>query len=494
MRRQTTRAVLAFGILATVAATAVPLFAQPVLYTLKDNATGGDCRARNIGLWNPATKTCTLIRNLRASIEIADDHVRLYGNLHSLKPPAQPMPFGVLAQNRTGVTVFGVVIDGFNQGVTLDGGHGNTVLKNFITDVIALQRACGVCLFQSDGNRVAGNRISGLQGLGIRLDRSSLNQVLENRLRKNVLQLYLARSMGNLIDRNTFDGDPQVFTDAIVIDHSDDNRLTRNTVVRQGGAGATLDQSDRNQFLYNDFKNDGFPAALFVRSGTGNQAVCNDFDANVLAVELGPPTAATDVVLNNFFGTDTAQDLAAPKANQFDLGGRGNHWAVNAPKCVDLNLDGICDAPYVFVGNQDNRPFVRPVPWRAYPAACLSVPPPIDELPDIAARLAVSEWAKAVANGNARDILHRLAPDAELMARDGGVIRGGDAVAAYLKGAFTGTLFVAEAFEAAAPRVVVRGRARGPAKGASEPAGVTLELMASPDREWRIVRIRLAPR
>jgi hypothetical protein len=112
--------------------------------------------------------------------------------------------------------------------------------------------------------------------------------------------------------------------------------------------------------------------------------------------------------------------------------------------------------------------------------------------PDIAARLAATEWALAVANGNAWDIQRRLAPDAELTAQDGRVITGGEAVAAYLKSAFTGTRFVAGAIEARTPRVIVRAQVLGSGRGAAPAAAATLELAASADRQWRIVRIRMS--
>jgi parallel beta-helix repeat protein len=470
----------------------VPLSAQPVLYTLKDNPTGGDCRLRNIGLWNAATKTCTLIRSLRASIVIEDDGVRLYGNLRSLKAPAQAMPFGVLAKNRTRVSVYGVAIDGFSQGIALEGGFGNTVLKNVITDAGGGQGGCGVCLAQSDDNRVEGNRITGLHGQGIKLDRSSRNRVLENVLRLNVVQLYMDQSMKNAIDANRFEGILSVFTDAIVMVKSHDNGVTRNKILHHGGAAATLDQSDRNGFLHNDFIESGIPSGLFIKSGVDNQVICNDFDSNLLAIDLFPLAAGTLVALNNFRPADTAADRAGPAGrNRFDKGTAGNYWADNIPACADADGDKFCDAPYKFNGNQDNRPWVDFVPWKLYPSACFTAGPVNDPPPETAGRLVAMAWGLAVGNGNEGEMARALAPDAQLTTGDGAAIVGSDAVAAYLKKTFTGRRFVVDTVETAASGIVVRGPIRGRDKAADESPAATLELRVSADGRWRIARIRL---
>src|SRR4029077_19455793 len=98
------------------------------------------------------------------------------------------------------------------------------------------------------------------------------------------------------------------------------------------------------------------------------------------------------------------------------------YWSSNAAACVDATGDGFCDAPYLFIGNQDNRPWFKPVPWRFFPSACFTAGPPNRPPPETAARLVAIEWGLAVANGNEEDIAARLAPDAQLTTGDGAVI------------------------------------------------------------------------
>jgi hypothetical protein len=151
------------------------------------------------------------------------------------------------------------------------------------------------------------------------------------------------------------------------------------------------------------------------------------------------------LVLNNFYLADTAQDLAAGGGgNRFDTGTTGNYWANNIPACVDANGDGFCDAPYIFIGNQDNHPWFRPVPWKLYPSACFNAGSHNDPPPETTARLVAIEWGLAVANGNEQDIAGRLAPDVQLTTAEGAVIVGGEAVVAYLKKTLTGRRFLVE--------------------------------------------------
>jgi hypothetical protein len=101
------------------------VFIQPGKSTkfIKDDATGGDCSS--IGIWDSATKTCTLTTDLNETIQIDDDGITLDGNGHTLT--GSYTGGGVYFYKKTEITVKNLNIKNFGAGIYLRESNNNTI-------------------------------------------------------------------------------------------------------------------------------------------------------------------------------------------------------------------------------------------------------------------------------------------------------------------------------------------------------------------------------
>jgi parallel beta-helix repeat protein len=111
--------------------------------TIIDDATGGDCIS--VGLWNSATKTCTLTTDVASEIVIGSDSITLDGDGHTVTGLGTGS--GVRLTLRTGVTIKDLTVSGFDNGIHLVDADGNT-----IEEVTATGNTAGVFLNSSVGN------------------------------------------------------------------------------------------------------------------------------------------------------------------------------------------------------------------------------------------------------------------------------------------------------------------------------------------------------
>lgn len=138
-------------------------------WTIRDDATGGDCTA--IGTWNADTKTCTLTQDLNGTIGIVADGVTLDGDSHTLTGPRLN---GGLIFNASYVTVKNLTIRGFWNGILISGGSHNTLSHNTLQE-----NEYGIYVDASDANIVRNNNIS-YNTFGIYVEFSDNNTVYNN--------------------------------------------------------------------------------------------------------------------------------------------------------------------------------------------------------------------------------------------------------------------------------------------------------------------------
>jgi len=174
-------------------------------YSIRDDATGGDCT--QIGVWDAGTKTCTLATNLYNSTEgftIDSDGITFDGNGHTitggLYTPWGPGGVGVSLYYRTGVTIKNLNVVGFAYGIHLDHSNGNRLSNNTAQEFYS-----GIMLIFSNNNTVIRNTISGEKGICIAW--WSLN----NTIADNVLSGYVGIALemfasGNILTGNTISG------------------------------------------------------------------------------------------------------------------------------------------------------------------------------------------------------------------------------------------------------------------------------------------------
>ncbi|MEK6651433.1 MAG: DUF1565 domain-containing protein, partial [Nitrospirota bacterium] len=128
-------------------------------YSIKDDATGGDCTS--IGIWDWATKTCTLTQDVYSTpkedalwtgtINIDSDYITLDGNGHTITGTCGPLSccgspnvcgdpytglwtYGVSLSWKTGVTVKNLNIKDFTVGILLWSSNNNTLTGNTISN------------------------------------------------------------------------------------------------------------------------------------------------------------------------------------------------------------------------------------------------------------------------------------------------------------------------------------------------------------------------
>ncbi|MHB1382000.1 MAG: NosD domain-containing protein [Thermoleophilia bacterium] len=304
---------------------AAPSAMAAPLYVLQDDATGGDCTL--IGNWDDASNTCTLTTDIAVvtpgdtGIEIVDSNINLDGAGHQITglgatfPPPHPNPWIaeyavelVLVDN---VQVRNLLIHDIDAGIQLDGANDNLIIDNEIRDC-----SHGVWLVLSTGNGIANNDFSNNIWASVDIVSADTNQVL-----------------GNTIASSPNWG--------VRLFESDDNLVSGNLISNTGtpamgtGTGVWIFYSHNNDIQMNTLAS--FTYGVLTTVGTGNTIIVNSF--------IGNTSQAEDEGFNIF-------DIAAPTG-----GNRWDDFDEPAEGCNDvMPLDGFCDSPYFFTGNQDNLP------------------------------------------------------------------------------------------------------------------------------------------
>lgn len=385
-------------LLAVLALLAFAASSASAQYILRDDATGGDCVPGGIGAWSPATKSCKLIVDVQGTLELAADNLKLAGAGHTLTPRPGDVT-AIVARGRAGTSIEDLTLRGFGTGIHVNGGSGNRILKVTAIAGAAVPRppACGIRLESTSGNEVADSVVESNAEVGICLEDAKRNRIHDNRVRFNHdWDILLSNSHENTLTRNAVVGGPGLQSPGIQLFASHDNLIGANAIDDHVLGAIELFSSDRNRIFFNVLqRNVGF--GVLINWSSDTIVACNDSTDNQLGVDVTAGALRNSVWMNNYFGTESARDLAGrPAGNVFEQPPPrgGNHWNINAPFCVDANGDGFCDAPYPFIGNSDNLPWVNPVPWRLMPELCFGPPaprpppssvPPIPPLPPIEA-------------------------------------------------------------------------------------------------------------
>lgn len=208
------------------------IFIQPRHSTkfIKNDATGGDCTL--IGVWDSATKTCTLTTDLNETIEIDSYGVTLDGNNHTLTG----------SNTGNGVYVNGVFSGG---GVTVK----NFNIKNFVQ---------GIYVYIASNSTLTNNTVSNTY-LGINLNHSS----------------YSTLSGNNITLNNRYYGIRALF--------SEYNTFTGNVIANSGYGIELASYAVGNILTDNTISNNGYG---FGPSWPGNQIYNNNFINNLVQVNI----------------------------------------------------------------------------------------------------------------------------------------------------------------------------------------------------------------
>jgi parallel beta-helix repeat protein len=212
--------------------------------SISDDRSGGDCASpqgigQPIGKWDSITKTCTLLRDVQATIQIKDNDITLDGAGFSLKP-GNSSDYGVFLSNVNGAQVKNLKIERFSIGIYSDYSSDSQLNGNTITN----NSNWGIYLFSSRNNLIGKNNITGNGTGGIEMISQSDDMVVSNTLSDNgAYGIYLGTSDSNTIRYNSLSYHTWGLT---LWAHSNDNLIVHN-----------IFQSNKNGPIFNELGNDG---------------------------------------------------------------------------------------------------------------------------------------------------------------------------------------------------------------------------------------------
>ncbi|MDD2657769.1 MAG: NosD domain-containing protein [Candidatus Pacebacteria bacterium] len=303
-----------------------------------DDATGGDCAS--IGTWDSVTLTCTLSTDLSETLEIDSDSITLDGAGHSIS--GSHTGNGVYLDGRTGVTIKNLRIANFSYGVTLNNSNGNRIEGDAFID----NDYQAIVFYNSHTNVISGNTVSLLASSSSRHQGFTLFGSHENSFQNNTISLNAHAGTGQ--------------HQAILLFDSNGNTIVSNSV------------SDTYQ-------------GILIFSSRHNPAPSHDNivrdnriqDSVKEGIAIFSPSSGNQVYHNNFIRNGARPvDYGGDAADVFNLQAPegGNYWdAFDEPSegCDDANLDGLCDAPYVFSsafpGGQDALSWTSEDGWKLPP-------------------------------------------------------------------------------------------------------------------------------
>jgi nitrous oxidase accessory protein len=259
------------------------------------------------------------------------------------------------------VTVRGCVIRESLHGIYVKGASRAQILGNTVEgrqDLIESDRGNGIHLWNSHGNRVAGNEILHTRD-GIYFSFANETEIEDNHIHDVRYGLHYMYSndnsfTGNLFERNVA-GAALMYSERITFE--------RNTFARCRGFRAygillqsMSDVTSRHNLILDNSR------GIFMNNTDASVFDGNDVVDNDLAIQLNGGCDGNRFVANNFLGnlTELLLDVSDLETRWADDEG-GNHWSQY--RGYDLDRDGIGDVPFsiqnVFQVLESDVPEVR---------------------------------------------------------------------------------------------------------------------------------------
>jgi parallel beta-helix repeat protein len=340
----------------------VLLFVSVLTYTLNvkptNSWTGGTIYIRADGSIDPSDAPVqrngdlyTLTDNITSNaygIVIERNNMTLEGAGYTVQGSGLPGT-GILLSGRSNVTIKSMQIMGFFLGIEVEGSSDNNIIENRIAE----NSDNGIEFFSSsNSNNIVGNNVTANDGYGIALFwASDYNNVSDN-----------------IVAANTC---PGIWLE----EHSNNNRISRNNVTANGGYGIGLYQCANNRIVENSIaetKGYGFGIAFL---GNSNNIVSgNNVTNNNYGIYL--ESSSNNTIYGNNFMNNVDQVYQDDSYNNtWDSGypSGGNHWSdyagadlYSGPYQNETGSDGIGDTPYTIdADNIDHYPLMNP--WAPLP-------------------------------------------------------------------------------------------------------------------------------
>lgn len=321
---------------------------------------------------------------------------------------------GILAVGLTGLTIKGLNVVNFGNGIVLAGCTSSTVKENTASGCYD----SGIFLVNSNGNTVKDNKVHDNYWEGIWLQMSSNNVIKDNEawnhneagiflwywsdgnsIMNNDLHdngdsnwgagIFLSRYCeDNIIKNNDLsnrncvgvvlytESNNNLVTENRIFQNlaggiyalweSNNNMITKNTInkcYKQGQSGIRLLFSSGNTLNKNSVSN-CYSGVLVVHNdlANGNIVYENTFHQNYRGLHF--VGGGNNVIHHNNIIKNDIQVQDNSAGNQYDDGSEGNYWSDYKGK--DADGDGIGDTPYIIYGSsggQDDYPLMTPWEW-----------------------------------------------------------------------------------------------------------------------------------
>jgi parallel beta-helix repeat protein len=339
---------------------------------IRDDATGGD--AASIGIWDEATKTCVLTRNLSEGIEIDSDGITLDGDGHSIIFP--PAGYGVYADSKTGLTIKNLNISGMHVGIFLDSCTNSTITNNSISSTFD-----GIELYFGSNNTVTGNTSSSNNFYGI-YGYAQANTTITD----------------NILTSNNFSGVNLGACQYCVVADNVISYTTSFGGIQVGGGRRILIEnntcSNNRTGIRTDYGNDYVIRGNTVSGSTYYGIMCY----------YGGYYGGTEEVYNNNFINNVYQVFAyGDTVFNIDLPHGGNYWSNwTSP---DNNHDGFVDFPY----GRDQLPWTLPNAWPPPPEIPSNTLPGLNVTVDLGSGVTIT-FAEVTTAGDTMAITSSSAP------------------------------------------------------------------------------------
>jgi parallel beta-helix repeat protein len=223
------------------------------------------------------------------------------------------------------VTITGIKIREFGNGVYLEDSSNNTISGNIVTQ----NSAYGIYFFNSSYNSISDNEIAASIGSNIWITNSSQNLI-----------------NGNIITEGAY---------GIYFCNSSENNVFGNEIAANSGGGVWLTSSPNNFLFRNNVSEGNY--GVVVNSSLNNTVYWNSFVNNTVQAQ--------------------AEDSANTWDNGYQFG--GNYWSdyggldvFSGPYQNVTGSDGIGDTPYpINASNSDMYPLINP--WAPPDAAATNI-------------------------------------------------------------------------------------------------------------------------
>ena len=238
------------------------------------------------------------------------------------------------------------------NGIWVHSSYNNSIIGNNVTindDIFVrvnenvMQGSCGLRLFSSSNNVIAGNNISDVPN-GIRIKSAShFNQVENNTLTNNI---YWGLALTDDANNNTLVGNNLLHNiNGLEVGFCSNNTIKNNCITANHDYGIYLYNASTNKITANNIT-DNQVGAYFTNS-SNNIVYHNNFLNNPKHVSVITSSGELSALINAF-------------DNGFPSG--GNYW--DDYTGTDSNNDGIGDTPYIVSkhgDNTDNYPIIETI-------------------------------------------------------------------------------------------------------------------------------------